>query len=64
MLKTTGKINETSLVVPETDAASIQDRNAGIAEIAYLKAEKRGFAPGHAMDDWLEAEQEFDMQKK
>ena len=29
-----------------------------IAEHAYFKAEKRGFAPGHEMDDWLEAEQE------
>lgn len=26
---------------------------------AYLKAEHRGFAPGHELDDWLEAEREF-----
>jgi hypothetical protein len=26
---------------------------------AYCKAEKRGFAPGHALDDWLEAEAEI-----
>jgi hypothetical protein len=26
---------------------------------AYFKAERRGFAPGHALDDWLEAEEEF-----
>lgn len=26
---------------------------------AYLKAERRGFASGHELDDWLEAEREF-----
>ena len=30
-----------------------------VAVAAYYKAEKRGFAPGHALDDWLEAEQEI-----
>lgn len=30
-----------------------------IALRAYLKAEQRGFAPGHALDDWLEAEAEI-----
>ncbi len=30
-----------------------------IAERAYCKAEKRGFAPGHELDDWLEAEAEI-----
>jgi len=30
-----------------------------VAELAYLKAEKRGFAAGYDMDDWLEAEQEI-----
>lgn len=33
--------------------------NDRIAEMAYYKAEKRGFEPGHDMDDWLEAEQEY-----
>ena len=27
-----------------------------IAEAAYYRAEKRGFAPGHDLDDWLAAE--------
>jgi hypothetical protein len=27
-----------------------------ISEAAYYLAEKRGFRPGAAMDDWLEAE--------
>lgn len=29
-----------------------------IALLAYLKAEARGFTPGHELDDWLEAERE------
>ena len=32
------------------------------AERAFFKAEKRGFAPGHEMDDWLEAEKEVSNQ--
>jgi hypothetical protein len=31
-----------------------------IREAAYFKAQKRGFAPGHELDDWLEAEEEID----
>jgi hypothetical protein len=30
-----------------------------ISEAAYLRAEKRSFAPGHALEDWLLAEQEI-----
>ncbi len=37
-------------------------KHARIAELAYLKAEKRGFAEGSDMDDWLEAEQELSNQ--
>jgi len=33
-----------------------------IAERAYFIAEKRGFATGHEIDDWLEAEQELNKQ--
>ncbi|MFI4878510.1 MAG: DUF2934 domain-containing protein [Steroidobacterales bacterium] len=32
-----------------------------IAERAYLRAERRGFAPGHAAEDWLAAEGEIDL---
>ena len=31
-----------------------------IAEAAFFRAEKRGFSPGHEMDDWLAAESEVD----
>jgi hypothetical protein len=42
-----------SLVGPEKRAALI-------AEAAYFRAEKRGFAPGHEHEDWLAAENEVD----
>ncbi|MEO5702603.1 MAG: DUF2934 domain-containing protein [Gammaproteobacteria bacterium] len=35
-----------------------------IAEAAYYHAEARGFAGGHEMDDWLEAEAEIDQTLK
>ncbi len=34
---------------------------ARIAELAYYKAEQRGFEPGHEMDDWLAAERELNL---
>jgi DUF2934 family protein len=34
------------------------DFTALIAERAYFKAERRGFTPGHEVDDWLAAERE------
>jgi hypothetical protein len=37
------------------------DLNARIAEMAYFKAEQRGFAPGHELDDWCAAEQEINI---
>jgi len=38
-----------------------QKRHALIAEAAYLRAERRGFAPGHEEEDWLAAETEIDL---
>lgn len=37
-----------------------EERCALIARAAYLRAEKRAFAPGAEMDDWLAAEIEVD----
>ena len=42
-----------------SDAINLPDRDARISELAYLKAEKRGFVPGHELEDWLEAESEY-----
>jgi hypothetical protein len=33
--------------------------NQKIAEAAYFRAERRGFAPGYEIEDWLEAEKEI-----
>jgi len=35
-----------------------------IREVAYFKAEKRGFAPGHALEDWREAEEAVDAESR
>lgn len=35
-------------------------RRARIAIAAYYRAERRGFAPGREIEDWLEAERELD----
>jgi hypothetical protein len=40
--------------------ATLRTRQSLIAELAYFRALKRGFAPGHEMEDWLEAEAEFE----
>ena len=37
-----------------------ESREARIAEAAYWRAERRGFEPGHDIDDWLHAEREID----
>ena len=37
-----------------------KERYERIAQAAYHRAEKRGFAPGYELDDWLAAEQEVD----
>lgn len=36
------------------------ERRRRIAEAAYYRAERRGFAPGKEEDDWYEAEKEVD----
>lgn len=41
--------------IPDQDGERLR---AEIARLAYLKAERRGFAPGYEVSDWLEAERE------
>jgi len=41
-------------------ALTREGRQALIAERAYLRAEGRGFSPGHETEDWLAAEVELD----
>ncbi len=41
---------------PPRVAVTPEARRALIAENAYLRAERRGFAPGYETEDWLAAE--------
>jgi len=45
-------------LIPLNDATA--DRLRRIAEAAYRRAQGRNFAPGHDLEDWLEAEKEID----
>jgi hypothetical protein len=40
--------------------STAKPREALIAEIAYFKAQRRGFEPGHEQEDWIAAEREVD----
>jgi Protein of unknown function (DUF2934) len=51
----------TKAQAPQRAAVAAEDRRAMIAEAAYLRAERRGFAPGHETEDWLAAEAEVDV---
>jgi hypothetical protein len=39
---------------------SAQDRLQMVESAAYFRAERRGFTPGRAIEDWLAAESEID----
>ena len=58
-MSTKVKNNQTN---PDVDAINdvifLPDRDAKVAELAYYKAESRGFEPGHELEDWLTAEGE------
>jgi len=41
-------------------SVSAEERLRMIAELAYLRAERRGFSPGGEQDDWFVAEREVD----
>lgn len=48
---------------PEQKAVFIEGDaplHSRLAERAYYLAERRGFEPGHELDDWLTAEQEVE----
>jgi hypothetical protein len=48
-----------SLVDYSGDPDLINKFREMVAVNAYYRAEKRGFEPGHEMDDWYEAEWEI-----
>jgi hypothetical protein len=41
-------------------AVSPEERRSMIAEAAYFRAERRGFAVGGELEDWVQAEGEID----
>jgi hypothetical protein len=49
-----------SVVTRDGTYTEPEDRLEMIAEAAYYRAERRGFEPGHEVDDWLEAETAVD----
>lgn len=51
-----------SVVMEAANSPYSEERLNAIATAAYYKAEARGFVPGLELDDWLEAEAEFDEQ--
>ncbi len=53
-------------VKTQTNEDKLEDSDSivMISKIAYCKAENRGFEPGHELDDWLEAEQEYLLNEK
>ena len=51
-----GIISELAARSAHEPGLDLETRRMMIAEAAYYCAEKRGFAPGSELEDWLEAE--------
>ncbi len=47
-----------TLHLKEKHATPMVDLTSLIATAAYLRAEQRGFEPGHELEDWLHAEKQ------
>jgi hypothetical protein len=45
---------------PQRPRHTVEDRHSLTAKAAYLRAERRNFAPGQELEDWLAAEAEVD----
>lgn len=54
------KASPAKKLVKKPSAPSQEERMRWIATAAYHRAEKRGFAPGYEVQDWLDAEAEID----
>jgi hypothetical protein len=59
---TTSRAKKPAAAAKAPTAISVSEdvRRGMIAESAYLRAERRGFAPGHEHQDWIDAEAEVD----
>jgi hypothetical protein len=50
----------TNTVLHLPSSGDREARRRRVAEAAYYRAERRGFAPGGDLSDWLEAEKEIE----
>ncbi len=57
---TTPRVRKKVVKAPAQVSVSEDVRRGMIAQAAYLRAERRGFAPGGEHEDWLAAEAEVD----
>jgi len=57
-------MNEIGPSASDPSGLSQSDRDRRIAEAAFYRAEKRGFVPGFALEDWLAAEALVDFEIK
>jgi membrane-bound lytic murein transglycosylase MltF len=53
-------VTHTSSFIEPDKFVDAGQKLALISEAAYYRAERRGFDPGHELDDWLEAEREIE----
>jgi len=58
--KTPARAKQAAVKASAAVVVSEDARRGMIAEGAYLRAERRGFAPGHEEEDWIAAEHEVD----
>lgn len=58
--RSTRVANAKSRATDDDAVISVVKHRQLISETAYFLAEKRGFAPGHELEDWLSAEAEVD----
>ena len=55
------KIDENSTEDQVKDTICLPYAEDRLAELAYFKAEERGFEPGHELEDWLAAERAYSL---
>lgn len=52
------RADKAALLPSSVPALNAEEREKLVAQAAYFRAEKRGFAPGCELQDWIEAEAE------
>jgi len=56
----TSSVSDPYCIGTAAAADTADKRQVMIREGAYFRAERRGFAPGHELEDWLLAERDVD----